>query len=441
MSKKDSQKNSKQISATLAAATCALLGGVLPAPVQAEEEDKWDFNTSLLYYGEDDDRVQDLSLNLLATRNFVDDRALTMTLALDSLTGATPSGAITQNVAQTFTRPSGSSVYTIPAGLLPLDDTFLDTRLALTATWAQPLGRLYQFSFGASASKEYDYTHFGLNARLSRDFNNRNTTLSAGLAIAADSLDPVGGTPIPFTEMLDVGNLSNRVGNQDKDVVDVVLGVTQVVSRNLLVQLNYSYSDASGYLTDPYKIISVVDGVTGDTVPRVQTPGVAGPSHIFLYENRPDSRTKHSLYAQAKYYIDGKVLDSSYRYMTDDWDIDSHTIDVRLRWPIGGTTYLEPHLRFYSQTNAEFYSTSLVDGAALPRYASNDYRLGDFDALTAGLKFGWKTGGGNDMSVRLEAYQQRGTIPDGQLIGNQVGLVSYPDLDAIIAQFSYSFGK
>jgi len=28
------------------------------------------------------------------------------------------------------------------------------------------------------------------------------------------------------------------------------------------LRLNYSYSDSSGYLTDPYKILSVVDPVT-----------------------------------------------------------------------------------------------------------------------------------------------------------------------------------
>jgi len=435
------KRNSKQISATLATATCALLGGTMPVPVQAQEEDTWDFNTSLLYYGEDDDRVEDISLNVIATRNYIDDRFLTLGLSIDSLTGATPSGAITQNVPQTFTRPSGSSTYTVPANALPLDDTFLDTRVALSANWQQPLARLYELNIGASASIEYDYIHFGVNAKLSRDFNNRNTTVSAGLALATDQIKPEGGVPLPLSPMLDVGDVSNRGGDESKEVVDVVFGVTQVVSRNLLMQLNYSFSDSSGYLTDPYRIVSVVDGVSGDTVPRTPTPGLAGPSHIFLFESRPDSRTKHSLYGQAKYYMDGKVLDTSYRYMTDDWDIDSHTIDVRLRWPIGATSYLEPHLRFYSQTHAEFYVTSLVDGAVLPVYASNDYRLGDFDALTAGLKFGWKTGGGNDMSIRLEAYQQRGSIPAGQLIGNQVGLVSYPDLDAIIAQFSYRFGK
>ena len=178
------------------------------------------------------------------------------------------------------------------------------------------------------------------------------------------------------------------------------------------MQFNYSYSDSSGYLSDPYKILTAIDA-NGDAIFLPQVPGVEGPSHLNYYEHRPDSRSKHSLYAQGKYYMSGKVLDASYRYMTDDWEIDSHTIDLRLRWPIGDTSYLEPHLRFYTQTAAEFYQISLNglnEGEPLPEYASADYRLGDFDALTAGLKFGWKTGGGNDMSVRLELYSQSGNV-------------------------------
>jgi hypothetical protein len=139
--------------------------------------------------------------------------------------------------------------------------------------------------------------------------------------------------------------------------------------------------------------------------------------------------------------MNGKVLDASYRYMTDDWDIDSHTVDLRLRWPVGEKAYLEPHLRYYTQTEANFYQVGLVDGAPLPMYASSDYRLGSFDAITAGLKYGWTTRNDNDMSVRLELYQQRGSIPADRLIGNQVGLFEYPDLNAVILQFSYRFGR
>jgi len=408
----------------------------------AQEEHEWDFNTALLYYGESDDRVSDISLNVLARRNFIDDRILTLSLAVDSLTGATPLGAMPFDGPQTFTTPSGLQTHTRPAGEIPLDDTFLDTRYALSANWQQPLGRLNLVNFGLSASNEYDYFHAGANVKLSRDFNNRNTTASIGLAIARDELDPVGGVPDPLSSMLDVDDLSNRSGDQSKDVFDVVLGVTQVVNRNLLVQVNYSFSDSSGYLNDPYKIVSIVDPVTGDPIVHVPAIGATGPSHEHVYESRPGDRTKHSIYTQAKYYMGGKVLDASYRYMTDDWEIDSHTLDVRYRWPLSDGKYLEPHFRYYSQSEAEFYRTSLANGALLPSYASADYRLGQFDAITAGIKYGWETTSGSEWSARLEFYSADGKVPGNLLIGtNQPGREIYPDLDAIIAQISYRFGK
>jgi len=271
------------------------------------------------------------------------------------------------------------------------------------------------------------------------DFNKRNTTISAGFAYAADTIEPVGGAPTPLTPMLDVGDLSNRIGDQDKDVLDFLVGVTQVMSRNLIMQFNYSYSQADGYLTDPYKILSVVDGTTGDTLPN--TPGVeGGPSGVYLFESRPDERTKQSFYVGSKYYMNGKVLDASYRYMTDDWDIESSTFDVRYRWPLGERSYLEPHFRFYSQTNAEFYHVSLSDADPLPAFASADFRLGDFDSYTVGLKYGWKTRRDHDMNIRVEWYNQSGTVPAGQIIGNMSEWDNFPDLNALIVQFGYSFG-
>ena len=105
------------------------------------------------------------------------------------------------------------------------------------------------------------------------------------------------------------------------------------------------------------------------------------------------------------------------------------------------TTASSPVEPLDSQTEAEFYRASVIDGDPLPQYASSDYRLGDFDALTAGIKYGWKMESGNDMSVRLEYYMQRGEVPAAQIIGNQSQRELYPDLDAIIANFSYRFGK
>jgi hypothetical protein len=425
--------------ATLAVATCALLGTTAVAPVRADEAERWSFDTTLLYYGEDNDRVQDVSATISASRAF-DDRILALALTADTLTGASASGAIALDRPQTFTSPSGRAVYTTPADEVPLDDTFLDTRFALNATWTQPLARLYTLSAGLGFSTEYDYTHLGANLSLARDFNKRNTTVSAGLAWSQDDIDPVGGAPVPLSAMLDVGDLSNKRSTDSKDVLDVLLGVTQVLSRSTVARLNYSYSQSSGYLNDPYKILSVVDPVTGDTIARIPPPGTLGPTGTYIYESRPDSRAKHSLYAEVKHAFAVPVLHASYRFMTDDWGIDSHTGELRVRWPLGDASYLEPLVRYYLQSAADFYRASLVQGRPLPENASADFRLGEFDAVTVGLKFGHRTAGGNEWSARLQYYQQTGTVPREQLVGRQFEREQYPDLSAIIVQFSYGFG-
>jgi hypothetical protein len=411
---------------SLAAATCSLLGASPAAKVHAEEATPWVIDTAALYYGEQDGRVQDLSANILANKEFMDGQFLNLSLAIDTLTGATPNGAKTAaNTAQTFTTPSGNSSYTIKAGDLPLDDTFHDTRVALGVNWQQPVGNVSTIDIGATLSKEFDYQHLGVNASFSRDFLQRNTTLTAGLAFASDSIDPEGGAPIPLAPMLGIDDDASKRGDDSKEIIDLLIGITQVINRRMLVQFNYTYSDANGYLNDPYKIFSVLDAA-GEPV-LVNGPGTA-PSHLFLYESRPDSRAKHSLFAKTKYRFKNSTLSASYRYMTDDWEIDSHTFDFRYRWDVSRNNYIEPHLRFYTQSAADFYSLALNDADPIPQYASADYRLGEFDGITIGAKYGRLMKNGDEWSTRLEYYTTTGT---------GVSSADYPDLDAIIFQVSY----
>ena len=424
----------KPIGATLATATCGLLGALPSAPVAAQDAPDWSIDTSLLYYGESDDRVTSGSLLATARRAFDEDRSLDLNITIDSLTGATPSGAVPANTVQTFTRPSGSHSYTVPAGELPLDDTFLDTRVAVSATWEQALGESMRWSAGLSTSYEYDYLHLGINGRLERDFNQRNTTAFVGAAYSKDDIDPVGGAPIPFSPMLEIDNLSNKLADESKDLIDVIFGVTQVLSRRSLLEIDYSYGSSDGYLTDPYKFLSVVDPVTG-------TP-VAGPPdsglYLYLFEHRPDSRAKHSLFTEWRYALDRDSFAVNYRIMDDDWGITSHTLETRYRWNINDHSYLEPHLRYYTQSEADFYRTVLFNGDPLPEFASADHRLADFDAYTIGAKYGRRTDKG-EFSVRLEYYRQEGNPLPGSEVGDLAGFELVPPLTAIIAQFGYKF--
>lgn len=424
----------KPIGGSLAAATCGLLGALPSAPVAAQEAPNWEIDSSLLYYGESDDRVTDGSLMISARRAFDEDRSLNLSLTVDSLTGATPAGGVPANSVQTFTTPSGKDSYDVAAGVTPLDDSFLDTRIAMTAGWQQSFGESMRWGAGISASDEYDYLHLGVNGRLERDFNLKNTTAFIGVAYSQDDINPVGGAPIPFAPMQEVGDLSSKRGDDSKDLIDVLIGVTQVLSRRSLIEVSYSYGSSDGYLNDPYKFLTVVDPVTGSPIADPS----ASDLNLYLYESRPDSRAKQSLFAEWRYAFDRDSMAINFRYMDDDWGVRSETVEARYRWNINDRSYLEPQLRYYTQSAADFYRTVLFAGDALPEFASADPRLGDMDAYTVGFKYGRRTDRG-EFSVRLEYYKQEGDASAGSAVGDLVNYDLVPPLTAVIAQFGYKF--
>jgi hypothetical protein len=422
------------INTALAAATCALLGTT--PEVQANEA-VWEMDTALLYYGETD-RVTAVEGVLSAKKDFGDEQIFSGKIVLDTLTGASASGAVSQPIAQTFTRPSGKGQYVIAAEDIPLDDTFRDTRLQIEAQWTQPLWEDMRGSAGVHLSKEYDYLSIAVNGSLAKDFNRKNTTLSAGLSLAFDTVDPEGGRPVAFSEMaVDLGQFANeqtyqaafdatrQKGSDDKNTVDLMFGVTQVINRRMLMQFNFGYATSDGYHTDPFKVLSVVND--------------QGLTQSLVHENRPTKRTRQSFYWQTKYAMDVGVADISYRYATDDWDINSHTIDSRLRFNLTGNTYIQPHFRYYQQAAAEFYQPFLFEGVPLPTFASADYRLGEMVAYTIGFKYGMKMPSGNDWAFRLEYYQQEPKNAGFDAPGALQQLDLYPSLKAVIAQVSYSF--
>lgn len=422
------------VNTALAAATCALLGA---SPIAHAEEGVWEMDTALLYYAETD-RVTAVEGVFSAKKDFGDEHIFSGKLVVDSLTGASASGAVAQPNAQTYTRPSGNGQYVIQAGDVPLDDTFHDTRVQLEAQWTQPIWDNMRGSTGVHLSKEYDYLSIAVNGSLAKDFNQKNTTISAGLSLAYDTIDPEGGRPVAFSAMVvDQGQFANEEAYQaafaatrqadtdDKTTIDLMLGVTQIINRRMLMQFNYGLSMSDGYHTDPFKVLSVVNG--------------QGLTQALVHEDRPTERTRHSFYWQTKYALDNAVADVSYRYATDDWDINSHTIDSRLRFNLSDNTYIQPHFRYYQQGAAEFYQPFLLEGTTLPTFASADYRLGDMTAYTLGLKYGMKMPSGNEWGFRLEYYQQDPKNAGFDAPGALQQLDLYPSVKAVIAQVSYSF--
>jgi hypothetical protein len=429
-------KKKQDIRKILASATGCLLGaaGVQAEVSNADLNGDWKTDIAVLSYTETD-RVSALEPAIAIKKTFEDESVLGFKLVLDALTGASANGATATTGVQTFTRPSGSGTYTSGTNETPLDDTFRDTRVNFTANYEQPLSdRLEKIVWGANVSREFDFTSLGGSGTFIRDINQRNTTLSAGFSFELDAIAPVGGAPVALTQMQAAGP-SSREGDKSRTMVEMLLGATQVVDRNTLVQFNYGVALSNGYHTDAYKIVSVVDEVTGIVAAGETLDGK------YLYENRPNSRIKHSLFTKVKRYMSGDVADASYRFMWDDWGVTSSTLDMHYRFN-QKSWYLEPHVRYYSQQAADFYHTSITTTQAtiletVGGDLTADYRLGDMAATTIGLKLGFLTPGDNKSSIRLEYYNQTGTASDVYGAQNSQDLV--PDVDAIIMQYNYSF--
>jgi hypothetical protein len=428
------------LKAALSLATSALLGtGVITAPeAQAKDADEWQFNSALLVYSEVE-RVSATEAILAGTKTFDNDEVLSLKVTVDTLTGASANGAIAQPKAQTFTRPSGNGQYVTPAGETPLDDTFKDTRVQFNGQWTQPLADNITGSVGGHFSKEYDYLSLGVNGNLAYDFNRKNSTISMGLSYFQDTFTPEGGIPKALSSML-VGDSNSpdwdaefahtRISDsENKSTTDMLLGFTQVINRRMITAFNYSYSIVDGYLTDPFKVVSVLNN--------------EGIAQDYIYENRPDSRVKQSTFMQAKYHFDDSLLntvvDVSYRYMWDDWGIDSHTIDTRFTIPVGAASYIEPHVRFYQQSAADFFQPYVIDEQAPIGFVSADYRIGEMTAVTVGAKYGVVLNGGNELSFRIEYYRQMPTNADFVEPQGLSSVDLYPVVEAVIAQVSYSF--
>lgn len=416
------------ISTALAAATCALLG--TPAAQADSLTQGWKIDTALMYYGETD-RVKALEGIIQGTKDFGDEHIFSGKVTVDSLTGASPTGAVPQPTAQSFTGPSGQNSYVTIQGAIPLDDTFHDTRVQASGQWTQPIADDTRATGGISVSDEYDYNSISVNSSLAHDFYQKNTTVSLGLSYAHDTSKPLGGVHVGLTTvsnklpMSEINNTAGLPASKTKDTTDVLLGVTQVINRRMLMQFNYGLSKVSGYTTDPYKVISQVN--------------FNGVTQSLRYENRPDKRTRQNLYWQTKYATNFGVADVSYRYAWDDWKIHSHTVDSRLRINLSSRTYIQPHVRYYQQTAADFYQPFLYDGAYLPQYASADYRLGKMSTYTVGLKYGTTLRDGRELAFRLEYYQQNPTNAGFSEPGNLQVVDLYPSIKIVVAQVSYSF--
>lgn len=308
------------------------------------------------------------------------ERSLGLRYGFDAMSGASPNGAAPTITHQTFTSPSGNHYSTV-SGELPVR-SFRDQRHAVALDYEGPLSRTLKLSTGLNGSFETDYRSLGASASFSQDLNQRLTTLVFGLSFSEDLVAPRDGLQVPLGSYQE-DPLGVETGH--KHIRDALLGISQVMNRHWLSQLNLGLGRDTGYLSDPYKGVSLVDAEGQPVMLTATRPRMVN-------ESRPDARSRWTLYWGNALHLGRDVLHADYRRYQDDWGVASNTLDLQYFWkPDAGLPGLRvrPQLRYADQSRADCYAHSILASefdATRPDHLSSDSRLAAMQSWTFSLR-------------------------------------------------------
>lgn len=203
-------------------------------------------------------------------------------------------------------------------------------------------------------STEHDYDSKTIALSVSHPFNQKNTVAQLGFVKSWDNIFP------------DIQQMKDASWEKTKDVYSLSAGLTQVLSPTLIAQLNLSYSNYSGFLSDPYQVVSVVDGNTVK----------------FYNTYHPDSRGRKAIGARLNYSLfEQTSVQLGYRYYWDDWEIRSHTISLYVQQYFADKAItLGLGIRRYDQTAAYFFK---------PNYDMAWINSGNFFTVDSRLNSGY----------------------------------------------------
>ncbi|UCG71937.1 MAG: DUF3570 domain-containing protein [Chromatiales bacterium] len=220
-------------------------------------------------------------------------------------------------------------------------------------------------SFAYGNSEEDDYEANTFNFGIAQDIFSGMTTVTLGYGKGNDTV---------------MSNVDPDF-EADMDRQSYRLGVSQVITRNMLASINYEVVTDEGFLNNPYRSVRYLDPTSGS-------------GYSFQPERYPNTRTSNAVGVRSRYFLPYRAaLHGGYRYFTDDWEIDAHNADVGYTQPIGPWTF-EVGYRYYTQSAAEFFS-DLFPYEDAQNFLARDKELSSFDSHTvqAGVSYDFIEGG------------------------------------------------
>jgi len=207
-----------------------------------------------------------------------------------------------------------------------------------------------------TSSSESDYDAETISFSVSQDMFGDLTTLTLGYSLGDDL----------------VSRSDDPLFERDLDKQSYSIGLTQILTKNLISTLNFETITDEGYLNNPYRSVRYADG----------TSSVGYSYEPELY---PNTRTSNALGVRARYFLPYRAaIEGEYRYFDDTWDIKGHTVALSYIHPWRDYTFTGK-FRYHDQTGAHFYS-DLFPFSEATNFRGRDKELSPLQSYTFKLK-------------------------------------------------------
>jgi hypothetical protein len=216
-------------------------------------------------------------------------------------------------------------------------------------------------------SEESDYTANAVRFGISQDFFGDLTTLGISYGRGWDEVRRNGD------------DLFLEEAKRQSFRVDL----SQIITKNFIVNLNYEGVTDEGFLNNPYRQIRYYDPASAR-------------GFNFEPEIYPRTRTSNAFAIRGMYFLPYRAsLKAEFRNYSDTWGIKGWNAEIGYVHPFGDHLVFEGKYRFYSQTKADFYE-DLFPYSGSQNFMARDKELATYTTNTigAGISYEFNLGWG-----------------------------------------------
>ncbi|MEP1869080.1 MAG: DUF3570 domain-containing protein [Paraglaciecola sp.] len=210
-------------------------------------------------------------------------------------------------------------------------------------------------SVNYTTSSENDFEAESIHFGISQDFFGDLTTLTLGFSKGKD----------------EVGKTGDETFLEEAERQNYRIGLTQIITKNMIVGLSFENIADQGYLNNPYRSVRYIDPT-------------AAKGYQFETEVYPNTRRSNAAAVTANYYLPYRAsVYAEAKLFSDSWGIDANTYKLGYIHTFGNDWIVELRARHYAQEKADFYQ-DLFSRSAEFNVRARDKEMSTFNNVSFG---------------------------------------------------------